>query len=82
MSLLLSTLFNYCFRAQHFSPDPAMLFSGVVACVTDVRSPRGPFSRALYFYVYFYSLFRLILKYYLLELQHLGGSGARDLLVM
>ncbi|KAH9985593.1 hypothetical protein BJV77DRAFT_919798, partial [Russula vinacea] len=28
--------------AQHFSPDPAMLFSGVVACVTDVRlSPHG-----------------------------------------
>jgi hypothetical protein len=26
-------------RTQHYSADPAMIFSGVVACATDVRPP-------------------------------------------
>jgi len=39
MSLFLSTLPDPYFRVQHFSPDPTMLFSGVVACATDVRFP-------------------------------------------
>lgn len=47
VSLLISTVFDYHSSVQHFSPDPAMLFSGVVACATDVRSLRGPLLRAL-----------------------------------
>lgn len=46
MSLLLSAVLDYCSRVQHFSPDPTMLFSGVVACATDVRSLRDSFFRA------------------------------------
>ncbi|KAH9990538.1 hypothetical protein BJV77DRAFT_611014 [Russula vinacea] len=35
VSLLSSSLVDYYSRVHHFSPDPAMLFSGVVACVTN-----------------------------------------------
>jgi hypothetical protein len=47
MSFLIIILLDYNSRVQHFSPDPTMLFSGVVACVTDVRSLRNSFLRAL-----------------------------------
>jgi hypothetical protein len=73
-------MFDCYSRAQHFSPDPAMLFSGVVACVTDVRL--SPQFLRVRFTVTFFSLCRPMLKYYLLESRRLGGSGAQYSLAM
>lgn len=58
---------------QHFSPDPSMLFSGVVACATDVRLPR----LAQCFAHSFLSSFPLISKSSLLESRRLEASGVQ-----
>jgi hypothetical protein len=56
----MSTAFDYHYRVQHFSPDPTMLFSGVVACATDVRSLRNSFFRSFDFFFFLFSSCRLI----------------------